>query len=126
FARGVVANLRQRLLDASAELLVRLHVSGFFWGDCSLSNTLFRRDAGALSAYLVDAETGELHPTLTDGQRLHDHGIACENFLGELLDVAAEFSYPLDQPAEETADEFAARYERLWDELTREEVFGPE
>ncbi len=29
------------LLDALVELLVRLHLSGFFWGDCSLSNTLF-------------------------------------------------------------------------------------
>ncbi|TML19598.1 MAG: DUF4032 domain-containing protein [Actinobacteria bacterium] len=125
FARGTVADLRQRLLDASAELLVRLHVAGFFWGDCSLSNTLFRRDAGTLSAYLVDAETGELHPALTDGQRRYDLAIACENFLGELLDVEAEFSYhPLEQSPEETADELAARYERLWDELTREEVFG--
>ena len=48
---------------------MRLHLAGFFWGDCSLSNTLFRRDAGALAAYLVDAETGELHPTLSDGLR---------------------------------------------------------
>jgi hypothetical protein len=126
FARGIVADLRQRLLDASAELLVRLHVSGFFWGDCSLSNTLFRRDAGALAAYLVDAETGELHPALTDGQRRHDLAIACENFLGELLDVAAEFDYPLEQEPEETAEQLAARYERLWDELIHEEVFGPD
>jgi Domain of unknown function (DUF4032)/Lipopolysaccharide kinase (Kdo/WaaP) family len=126
FGRGIVADLRQRLLDASAELLVRLHVSGFFWGDCSLSNTLFRRDAGALAAYLVDAETGELHPALTDGQRRHDLAIACENFLGELLDVAAEFDYPLEQEPEETAEQLAARYERLWDELIHEEVFGPD
>jgi hypothetical protein len=126
FGRGIVADLRQRLLDASAELLVRLHVSGFFWGDCSLSNTLFRRDAGALAAYLVDAETGELHPALTDGQRRHDLAIACENFLGELLDVAAEFDYPLEQEPEETAEQLASRYERLWDELIHEEVFGPD
>ena len=57
------------LLDALVELLVRLHLSGFFWGDCSLSNTLFRHDAGTLEAYLVDAETSEQHPELTDGQR---------------------------------------------------------
>ena len=50
-----------RLVDALAVLLVRLHNVGFFWGDVSLSNTLFRRDAGAFAAYLVDAETGELH-----------------------------------------------------------------
>ena len=34
----------------------------------SLSNTLFRRDAGEFAAYLVDAETGELHASLSDGQ----------------------------------------------------------
>ena len=37
-----------RLLDALAALLVRMHTAGFYWGDCSLSNTLFRRDAGRL------------------------------------------------------------------------------
>src|SRR5437899_9018824 len=64
-----VPGLRHHLLDALAQLLVRLHLAGFFWGDCSLSNTLFRRDAGALAAYLVDAETGEHHGELTTGQR---------------------------------------------------------
>ena len=126
FARGVLADLRDRVLDAGAELLVRLHLGGFFWGDCSLSNTLFRRDAGALTAYLVDAETGELHPDLTDGQRAHDLEIARENVAGELLDVAAEFGYELTAPPEDTAEELVARYCRLWDELVREEVFGPD
>ena len=70
--RAVLPAPLDLLLDAFAELLVRLHLAGFFWGDCSLSNTLFRRDAGRLSAYLVDAETGELHEQLSDGQRTHD------------------------------------------------------
>ena len=47
-------NLRKgtavRLIDALAVLLVRLHLAGFWWGDVSLSNTLFRRDAGAFAA----------------------------------------------------------------------------
>ena len=124
FARGGVSDLRHRLLDAGAELLVRLHVAGFFWGDCSLSNTLYRRDAGALTAYLVDAETGELHPTLTDGQRRHDLEIARENLVGELMDVGAEFGVALERPPEETANELVERYGRLWDELVHEEVFG--
>jgi hypothetical protein len=119
-----VSDLRHRLLDAGAELLVRLHLAGFFWGDCSLSNTLFRRDAGALSAYLVDAETGELHPTLSDGQRIHDLEIARENVTGELLDVEAELGIELEREPEETADELVARYEGLWNELVREETFG--
>ena len=126
FARGGVEDLRHRLLDAGAELLVRLHLAGFFWGDCSLSNTLFRRDAGALTAYLVDAETGELHPTLSDGQRSHDLEIARENLVGELLDVQAEFGIEHERPPEETADELVRRYEGLWTELVHEEVFGPD
>ena len=124
FARGSVPDLRRRLLDAGADLLVRLHLGGFFWGDCSLSNTLFRRDAGALAAYLVDAETGELHPSLSDGQRLHDLTIAEENVAGELADVEAELGREGELHPEETASELVARYETLWDELMREEVFG--
>jgi hypothetical protein len=119
-------DLGDRLLDAGAQLLVRLHLAGFFWGDCSLSNMLFRRDAGALSAYLVDAETGELHPTLSDGQRNHDLEIAEENLAGELADVAAELGRPLTVPGEETAAELVRRYEHLWDELVRDELFGPD
>ncbi|HWG55489.1 MAG TPA: DUF4032 domain-containing protein [Gaiellaceae bacterium] len=124
FARGSLPDLRRRLLDAGAELLVRLHIGGFFWGDCSLSNTLFRRDAGALAAYLVDAETGELHPSLSDGQRRHDLLIAEENVVGELSDLEAELERPGELHPEETATELVARYESLWSELTREEKIG--
>jgi hypothetical protein len=53
-----ITDLSNRLLDALVELLVRLHLAGFMWGDCSLSNALFRRDAGALAAYLVDGSRG--------------------------------------------------------------------
>ena len=114
----------ERLLDAFAQLLVRLHLSGFFWGDCSLSNALFRRDAGELAAYLVDAETGELHPSLTDGQRGYDLAIAEENVFGELLDVAAELGDPGVHTGE-LAAEIPARYERLWSELTAEAELAP-
>jgi hypothetical protein len=123
-SHGGIGGLRDRLLDAGTELLVRLHLAGFFWGDCSLSNTLFRRDAGALSAYVVDVETGELHPELSDGQRLHDLEIARENVVGELMDVQAELGIELTAAPEEIADELAVRYESLWDDLVREEVFG--
>ncbi|HZG35523.1 MAG TPA: DUF4032 domain-containing protein [Gaiellaceae bacterium] len=124
FSRGSLPDLRRRLLDAGAELLVRLHLGGFFWGDCSLSNTLFRRDAGALAAYLVDAETGELHPSLSDGQRRHDLLIAEENVVGELSDLEAELERPGELRPEETATELLERYETLWYELTREEEVG--
>ncbi len=127
FSGPVVADLRNSLLDALAELLVRIHLTGFFWGDCSLSNTLFRRDAGTLSAYLVDAETGELYPQLSTGQRVHDLQIAEENVAGELLDLeAAAVGLPSGLDPIETAAEVPRRYESLWSELTREDVFGPD
>ena len=89
FGQASLADLWDPLLDALAQLLARAHLAGFFWGDCSLSNTLFRRDAGALAAWLVDAETGELHDRLSDGQRDHDLTIAEMNVAGELLDIMA-------------------------------------
>ena len=110
---------------ALAELLVRLHLAGFFWGDCSLSNALFRRDAGALSAYLVDAETGELHERLSEGQRLHDIAIAEENLVGELYDLAAELERDVVADPGAFAEDVRERYERLWAELTEEQVFAP-
>ena len=114
------------LLDAFAQLLVRLHLLGFFWGDCSLSNTLFRRDAGALSAYLVDAETGELHEQLSDGQRRHDLEVAEDNVVGELYDLSEEIGEVAPESPFEVAESIRERYERLWSELTQEETFGPE
>jgi hypothetical protein len=125
FAGRGVPDLRSRLIDALAVLLVRLHLDGFFWGDCSLSNVLFRRDAGALSAYLVDAETTERHPRLSSGQRDHDIVIATENVAGELLDLGSASRLPSDVDPLETADELARRYRDLWDELTRVEVVRP-
>jgi hypothetical protein len=124
FVQTPRGQLRDKLLSAQAELLVRLHLAGFFWGDCSLSNTLFRRDAGGLAAYLVDAETGELHPALTNGQRAHDIELAVENVAGELLDVEAATQMPLAFDPFETAELLGERYASLWQEVTREEEFG--
>jgi Domain of unknown function (DUF4032)/Lipopolysaccharide kinase (Kdo/WaaP) family len=115
-----------RLLDAMVELLVRLHLSGFFWGDCSLSNTLFRYDAGTLEAYLVDAETSEEHPALSDGQRQYDLELAAERAAGELLDLQAGDLLPDHVDPFEIADELRKRYDSLWQELTREEILRPD
>jgi tRNA A-37 threonylcarbamoyl transferase component Bud32 len=122
-ARKPVADVRARLRDALAELLVRIHLAGFFWGDCSLSNTLFRRDAGSLVAYLVDLETGERHDELSPNVRAHDLEIAEENITGELLDLEAEVGeVGLEDPIELGTD-VRQEYERLWHELTAEEEF---
>jgi hypothetical protein len=109
-----------------SELFVRLHLAGFFWGDCSLSNALFRRDAGALSAYLVDAETGQLEERLSDGQREHDLSIAEENLVGELYDLAAELGREVVDDPVEFAEDVRIGYEQLWAELTEDEVFAPD
>jgi hypothetical protein len=115
-----------RLLDALVELLVRLHMSGFFWGDCSLSNTLFRQDAGTLEAYLVDAETSEQHQVLTAGQRSWDVELAVERVCGELFDLQAGGLLPAEVDPVSTGHELRRRYESLWDELTREEMLRPD
>ena len=113
-----------RLVDALALLLVRLHNVGFFWGDVSLSNTLFRRDAGAFAAYLVDAETGELHESgLTRGQRAHDLDVARTNIAGEIMDLEAGGRLEGGVDAIEIADGIVSSYHALWAALTDEETF---
>ncbi len=125
--RGLkIPYLGERLLDALVVLLVRIHLAGFFWGDCSLSNTLFRRDAGALQAYIIDVETAEMHPTLSDGQRDYDVAMARERVGGELFDLQAGGFVSEDVDAIEIVDELARRYVALWTELTSEEVLRPE
>jgi Domain of unknown function (DUF4032)/Lipopolysaccharide kinase (Kdo/WaaP) family len=106
------------LIDAGVVLLVRLHLEGFFWGDCSLSNLLFRRDAGALMAYLVDAETAERRDELPDGMRSNDIDIARENIAGGLLDLQASGDLGTEIDVVDVADQLEDRYRALWDELT--------
>ncbi|MCK6081807.1 DUF4032 domain-containing protein [Microbacterium sp. EYE_5] len=114
-----------RLVDALAALLVRLHNVGFFWGDVSLSNTLFRRDAGAFAAYLVDAETGELHENgLTRGQREHDLDVARTNIAGEIMDLEAGGRLEGGVDAVAIADGIMSSYRSLWSALTETESFS--
>jgi len=109
---------RTRLLDAMAWLLVDLHRGGVFWGDCSLANTLFRRDGDRIQAFLVDAETSEVHPALTDGQRAFDLEILVENVGYGLADVAALQGRPEDfDEAVASAEMVRTRYASIWNEL---------
>jgi hypothetical protein len=123
FSQSLRPDTAQRLIDALAVLLVRLHLTGLFWGDVSLSNTLFRRDAGAFAAYLVDAETGELRDSLSDGQREHDLEIAQVNIAGELMDLEAGGFLPESVDAIEISEMIVSRYRSLWRELTELERF---
>ncbi len=124
FLRQEHRTLRDPILDALVHLLVRIHLNGFYWGDCSLSNTLFRRDAGRLSAYLVDTETGELHDELSRGQRQMDVDRAIENCAGELLDLQAAGILSSRVDPFELGEELRERYGGLWAELTSDEVFA--
>jgi hypothetical protein len=109
---------RDRLLDAMASLLVDLHRGGVYWGDCSLANTLFRRDGDKIQAYLVDAETSEIHPSLSDGQRAFDLDILVENVGFGLADLGAmQGRTDAFDDAIEAAETVRTRYTALWDEL---------
>lgn len=123
FSRGVRHDTMPLLVDALVVLLVKLHLAGFFWGDCSLSNTLFRRSAGEFAAYLVDAETGELHPHLSNGQRSHDLDIAIGNLFAEMLDLQAGGFMGEDLDPHLIVDGLLERYTALLDELTGVEDF---
>ena len=124
--RGLtIPYLGERVLDALVGLLVRLHLAGFFWGDCSLSNTLFRRDAGALSAYVIDMETGERHGQLSDGQRTLDIDVAINNVAGGLFDLQAGGRLREDIDPMEVVSQIGERYQRLWDEVTETRQFTP-
>ncbi len=124
WSQGLRPETATRLVDALALLLVRLHIAGFFWGDVSLSNTLFRRDAGAFAAYLVDAETGHLYDTgLSNGQRENDLEIARVNIAGELMDLIASGNATAGVDALATSERIVAKYRELWSELTEIETF---
>jgi hypothetical protein len=107
-----------RIVDAMVVLLVRLHLAGFYWGDVSLSNVLFRRNAGELSAYLVDAETGEFAPSLGDGLRRYDVEVGAENVFGELLDLQAAGVLGEETDPADFGHRLLERYEELWTALT--------
>jgi hypothetical protein len=127
FSHGLTAESLPSLVDALVVLLVRLHLNDFFWGDVSLSNVLFRRDAGGFAAYLVDAETGELQSTLSDRMREHDLTVGCENVFAELLDLqasAALDSTDTDLDPLAVVEMLRERYDTLWCELTGIEQFS--
>jgi hypothetical protein len=125
---------RGRLLDAMAFLLVDLHRSGVFWGDCSLANTLFRRDGDRIQAYLVDAETSQVFPSLSDGQRTYDLEILVENVAFGLADLAAMQGWSGDGDSRDddggdaidAAEHVRDRYLGIWETIHDEPVLHPD
>lgn len=123
FRHGMQGEQLPLLVDALVVLLVRLHLVCFHWGDVSLSNVLFRRNAGRFAAFLVDAETGELHSTLSDGMREYDVTVGLENVFAELLDLQAAGELDTDVAAVDVVDLLGERYHALWHEVTAAEEF---
>ena len=122
---AVTAHEITTMASALAMLLVRMHLLGFWWGDCSLSNTLFRRDAEGFAAYLVDAETGEFQKTLSDGQREHDLEIVHFNVAAELEDLALSgVLYPGMEPVR-ASEAVIRRYRRIWAALKERQLLDP-
>lgn len=119
---------RAQMLDAFAWLLVQLHLSGCFWGDCSLSNVLYRYDAESIETIMVDAETAFVveDGALSAGQREEDLVIMIENVAGGMADIAARAGHDVDDADLELGIDIAGRYRGLWDELEREVVIGPD
>lgn len=124
FQHGLRADQVPSLVDALVVLLVRLHLTGFFWGDVSLSNVLFRRNAGGFAAFLVDAETGELRTHLSDAMREHDVTVAVENIFAELLDLQASDDTDVEVDGQAVVAQLAENYHALWEELTAAEEFS--
>jgi hypothetical protein len=110
------------MLDAIAGLLVEIHLAGCFWGDCSLSNLLYRYDAEAIESIMIDAETSRLHERLSDGQRAEDLEIMKLNLAGEMSDIAAMTGEEVDRADLALGEDVESRYWSLWAELTEELV----
>ena len=115
---------RRQMLDAVAGLLVELHIAGLYWGDCSLSNLLYRWDAGAIEAVMIDGETSEMHEQLSNGQRLMDIEVMIENLAGEMADIAAMNGVEVDHADLNLGHDIESKYHQLWEELNRELVVG--
>lgn len=124
FFKPKLFRYQKKMIKSIANLLVRLHIAKFYWGDCSLSNILFKRDAGELQAYLVDAETMEHYSTISDSKRANDIDVMVENIGGEFLDIEAQTNIPNYLHFEETPNQIKSSYFDLWSTLTQDIVIS--
>lgn len=126
FSRNIQLGTAEKLVDALAALMVHLHLMGFYWGDVSLSNVLFLRDAEEFAAFLVDAETAHYYEHLSDGQRAYDLDLARTNIIGELMDLSGGNLLPPCVDEVEVGNRLVDRYNSLWSALTETDVFHPD
>jgi hypothetical protein len=85
---------------------------------------LYRYDAGAIEAVMIDAETSTIRNELSDGQRNEDLEIMKENLAGEMADIAALNSFDLDSADLDIGTDIEKRYLDLWEELRKDLVIA--
>ncbi|HDH03880.1 MAG TPA: DUF4032 domain-containing protein [Actinobacteria bacterium] len=108
------------MLAAFATLLVELHLTGCFWGDCSLSNVLYLFDAAAIQTLMVDAETAKMYAELSAGQRQEDLEIMKVNVAGGMADIAASLGQEVEYEDLTLGEAIEERYHELWGHVTAE------
>jgi hypothetical protein len=98
FRRAFTRQNRNRIWDAVVSLFVDLHANGVYWGDASLANMLvqFSSDPlpeigrrARLQAVLADAETAEIHHSISDTLRQADVEFFLESMLWNEADQRA-------------------------------------
>jgi hypothetical protein len=98
FKRGFTKANRNRIWEAVIKLFVQMHSQGVYWGDASLANMLIKFHSEivpelghrtVLNAVLADAETVEIHSTISDSLRLADVEFFLESMLWTEADLKA-------------------------------------
>jgi hypothetical protein len=70
----------------------------------------------------VDAETGDLHAQLTEGQRDYDIDLARTNIIGEMMDLESGELLAEDLDPMWAGDRLLKRYTKLWSAIHDEDV----
>ncbi len=98
FRRAFSEVSRKRIWDAVITLFVQMHTRGVYWGDASLNNMLIRfqtetvpelGNRTVLTAVLADAETVEIHPSLSERMKAADVEFFLESMLWTDADLRA-------------------------------------
>lgn len=123
YSRNFRRENRERIWDAIALLFAQLHAHGIYWGDASLANVLIRfekRDLPfvgphtTLAAYLADAETVEMHRTLSRSMREADLGFFFESMEWINEDLRSSGILREEGSTESDRTYLHARYETLY------------
>jgi hypothetical protein len=123
---------RQRIWDAIVDLFVELHVNGVYWGDASLANTLIKfykiemphiGKKTQLKAFLADAETVEIHDSISDSLRAADLDFFLESMEWVNEDLRASGLIRDELATEQDKVYIQTQYDRLYEAALRSREF---